>query len=127
LADAEPEAFQALPVQPGAEAGAFQTERVVTLLAGIAQPGEPQAEPGRAVAVERPSDRLRAADRDDADAVAREVAAAALGERLDRPLVAHPLDQDHSLPSHVRIISTMADAEKIEVEAAGRTVAVSNP
>ena len=43
--------------------------------------------------MQKPPDRLRASDRNDRDALCVEVAAAALGERFDRALVAGPFDE----------------------------------
>ena len=40
------------------------------------------------------TDGLRAADRDDGESLCVQVEAATLGERLERPLVARPLDED---------------------------------
>ena len=49
--------------------------------------------PSRAEPLQEPSDGLRAPDRHDGDALGVEIAAAALGERLERALVADPFDE----------------------------------
>ena len=51
-------------------------------------------EPLRAEVIQEAPDRLRAADRHDDYALRVEVAATAFRERLDRALVAAPLDED---------------------------------
>ena len=78
----------------GAEAGPLEAALEVALLGGVAQAREPDVEPLRAEVLEEAADRLRAADRHDDDALRVEVAAAAFRERLDRALVAAPLDED---------------------------------
>ena len=55
---------------------------------------EADVEPLRAEVIQEAADRLRAADRHDDNALRVEVAAAAFRERLDRALVAAPLDED---------------------------------
>ena len=50
-------------------------------------------EPLRAEPIQEPSDGLRASDRNDGDPLGIEIAAAALGERLQRVLVADPFDE----------------------------------
>ena len=77
-----------------AEPGALEPAAELSLLAGVAQARERQAEAARSVAVEVTADRLRTADRHDGDALAREVAAVTLGERLERDAVADALDED---------------------------------
>src|SRR5205085_1576964 len=80
---------EAEPLHPGPVEGAPE----LALLAGVAQSRDPRVQSTRAEAVEEPADALRAAHRDDRDALGVEIAAAALRERLERDLVACPLDK----------------------------------
>ena len=81
--------------QVRAEAGPLEDEPDVVRLARVAQAGEPDALGDEHL--EEAPDVPRASDRDDGDPLGREVAAAPGGERLDRELVAHALDEDDGL------------------------------
>src|SRR5205085_10971860 len=87
----EPEPLQPGPVESAPE---------LPLLAGVAESRQPHVQPARAEAVEEPADALRAAHRQDRNAVRVEVTAAALGERLERDLVARPLDEHDRAGAH---------------------------
>jgi len=94
VAHVEPEPLHVGSREVGAEAGALERPAEAALFAGVAQPGEPhppvlERQPGQ----ERP-ERLRAADRDDGDALRGEVAPAPFRERFQRGAVAQPLDDD---------------------------------
>ena len=83
---------EAGPPELGAEAGPLDGEPEVALVAGVAQAGEPDAL-GDEQVKETP-DVPGPPNRDDGDALSREVAAAPSGERLDGELIAHALDED---------------------------------
>ena len=55
--------------------------------------GQPDVEPLRAEQVQEPPDGLRAPDWQNGDPLGMKVAATALSQRLERALVADPLDQ----------------------------------
>jgi hypothetical protein len=82
----------------GAEARTLERTPKVTFLRRVAEAGEPNVGPLRAVRLEEVPDRLRTADRHDLDALVAEVATTPLGERFERCLVARPLDE-HDRPS----------------------------
>ena len=80
----------------GAAAGALEPAQDVTLLGDVVEPGDADA----AQPPQGPLDRLRAADRNDGDALGGEIAAAPGSERLDRDPVAGALDQDDRVRRH---------------------------
>lgn len=91
--DEEPEPFHLLSTARRPKTGGFHAVLEEAFLADIAQsadryggigPAEPPEEAGRC---------LGAADGDDRDPLDREITPVALGERLERDLVADPLDQ----------------------------------
>ena len=78
-----------------AKAGPLETAPEVTLLGGIAEAGQFDVRATRAELIEEPPDRLGPAHRNDGDALGGKVAATALGQRLERQLVACPFDEHH--------------------------------
>jgi SpoVK/Ycf46/Vps4 family AAA+-type ATPase/predicted metal-dependent enzyme (double-stranded beta helix superfamily) len=97
LADVEAERLHPGAGQLRAAAGALEGTLEVALLARVHETREPDA----VEAAQEASDRLRASDRHDRHAFGREVAAAPLGERLDRDPVADALDEDDGTRLHV--------------------------
>ncbi len=87
-------------VEVGAEAGPLEPAPEVPLLAGVVEAGQPEVETLRAEPIQEPSDGLRAADRDDGDALGVEIPALPLRESLERSLVAEPFDQHDRLGGH---------------------------
>jgi MFS transporter, DHA2 family, multidrug resistance protein len=79
--------------EAGAEPGSLETATELRFLADVTEAREREAESSRAEPLEEAPDRLRASDRHHGDALGLEVPAAARGERLDRDLVADPLDE----------------------------------
>ena len=94
LADVEPERLHVGPRETRAETCALERAPEVPFLAGVAEAREAQAEPFGAEPLERAADRLGASDREDLDTLGGEVPPAPARERLDRTLVAEPLDED---------------------------------
>ncbi len=92
-AHVEAESLHVRPGEVGAEARPFEGAHEVALLALVAEARDPEPESLRAEPAEGVADRLRTADRHDLDALGGEVASPALGERLERALVADPLDE----------------------------------
>ena len=92
----EAEGFHVGATQVGAEAGPLQTTPEVALLAGVTQARQAEVQPPRTEELQEASDVCRAAHRDDGNALGGKIPTAARGERLERGLVADPLDQhDH--------------------------------
>ena len=79
--------------EAGAETGPLERPPEVFLFADVAQAGQTEIEAVRAESLERAPDRLGASDGDDLDALGLEIPSAATRERLDRALVADPLDE----------------------------------
>ena len=77
----------------GAEAGPLETAPEVALLRGVTEACQRDVKPLRAEQMQEPFDRLRTANRHDADAFVVKVATPALSERLERALVADPFDK----------------------------------
>src|SRR5437867_13154530 len=90
IAHVEAELLHPGAIEVRAEAGTLEPALELALLARVAEPRKPET----AKTFEETADRLRAAHRHDRDALAGEMAAAALGERLQRDLVAGSFDQD---------------------------------
>jgi hypothetical protein len=80
--------------EPAAEAGPLETAPEVALLSGVADTGPPHVQPRRAEQVQELSDGLRASDCHNGDLLGMKVATTALSQRLQRALVAQPLNQD---------------------------------
>src|SRR6266536_2799812 len=81
----------------GAEAGPLETALEVTLLCGVTEAGQSDAEPPRAEQIQEPSDVLRTRHRHDGNALGFQVSTASLGERFERELVAESFDE-HDRP-----------------------------
>ena len=90
-ADVEAEPLKIRTSEVGSEPGPFQAAPEVALLGRVAEAGEPDVESLRPEVIQEPSYRLRAADRDDRDALGVEVPLVPLGKGLDRDLVADAL------------------------------------
>ncbi len=76
------------------EEGTLPAAYVVAALRLVAQPGEPQAQSGRAEESCEAPDAHRPAHRQDAHALGRQVPAAPLGQRVDGGRVAEPFEED---------------------------------
>ena len=94
-ADIETQPFEIGACEVGAEAGPLETALEVALLCGVAQTRQLEVEPLRPKLGDEASDCLRASDRHDGNALCLQIAAPALSERLDRELVARPLNEHH--------------------------------
>ena len=81
----------------GAESSPLEPAPEVALLSDIAEAGDLDVEPVRAELVQNPADGLRPTDRHDRNALGVEITAMALGERLERALVADPFDEHDCL------------------------------
>jgi hypothetical protein len=79
-----------------AETGPLEPAPELALLGGVTETRQPDVAPLRAVEAQEPSDRLRASDRHNGDALGDEVPATALGERLNGYLVADPFHEHDS-------------------------------
>src|ERR1700728_3630788 len=93
-ADEEAERLHAGAGQTRAETSPFQSPPEVAFLRDIAQAGQPDAEPVRAEPVDKALDVGGAAHRGDRDAVSIQSLPATPGQRLERGLITHPLDED---------------------------------
>src|SRR5215831_10247695 len=93
-ADVEAERLHVGAGQGGAHAGPLQGPPEVAFLGGVAQAGQPDAEPVGAEQVQEVADVGRAVQVHDGDALRVERNAPPPGQRLERDPVAHPLDDD---------------------------------
>src|SRR5690606_22839126 len=82
-----------LLARAGRDARGREATAHVRLLAGVAQPGECEAEAGRSVVLQVTADAGGSAHRDDGDAVGREVASLDLGEGGEGGRVAGAFDE----------------------------------
>src|SRR5439155_13891875 len=89
----ETESFQIGASEVGADAGALESALEVALLGGVTEAREPDVLPPRAEQIQEASDRLRTPDRHDGDALGVEIPATALGQRVERDLVADSFDK----------------------------------
>jgi kynurenine formamidase len=96
VADEEAQRLQIRPRQIRAHSGALERTRVAPLLARVAETGDPDV----ARTGQEPSERLRAADRHDRDALGVEVTTAARGQSLERYAIADSLDEDNGFGVH---------------------------
>jgi hypothetical protein len=96
-ADVEPECFHVGATQVGTEAGPLQTTPDVGLLASVAQARQPDVQAPRTEPLEEASDVPCTAHRHDGNAFRGKVSTTASSQRLERDLVASPLDQ-HNRP-----------------------------
>jgi hypothetical protein len=92
-AHVETQALQVDAREVGAETGPLEPAPELALLCGVTETRHPDVEPLRAVPVQESSDRLRAADRHDGNALGVEIPTAALSECFERTLVADPFDE----------------------------------
>jgi len=99
-ADEEAQPLHFCASEVGAEAGPLETAPEVPFLALVREARQSDVESLRAEPIQKPSDGLRAADRDDGDALGREIPALPLRESLERGLVAEPFDQHDRLGGH---------------------------
>jgi len=81
--------------EAGAESGPIEAAPELSLLCVVVETCHPDVMPLRPVQLEELSDCLGAADRHDGDALCFQVAAAALGERFERDLVADSFDEHY--------------------------------
>ncbi len=93
LAHVEPQPFHVTTREVGAEPGTLEPAAEIAFLFCVAEAGQLHVESLRAESMQEPPDRVRASDRHDGDTLGVEVAAAALGERFDRALVAETFDE----------------------------------
>ncbi len=92
-AHVEAQRFHLDASEVGAESGSRETASEVALLCGVTKTRQPHVEPLRTEQTQEASYGLRSPDRHHCDALNVKVAAAALGERLHRALVADPFDE----------------------------------
>src|ERR1700674_3294671 len=96
-ADIETEPLHVAARQVGTEAGALETALKVALFTGVAQTGQPEAQPMRTESFQEASNVRRAAHGHDGNASSLEMVTAAGGERVERKPVANPLNEDDGL------------------------------
>ena len=94
-ADVEAERLHVVALEVRTKAGALEAAPEVALLSDIAQACKPQVEPLRAEAFQESADCLRTSDRNDRHALRFEAPTPTPRERLERDLVARPLDEDN--------------------------------
>jgi carbonic anhydrase len=93
VAHVEAEALHLGSPEVGAEAGSLEPAPELALLGRVAEAGQPDVAPSRAVELQGPGDRLRATDRHDGDLLRLEVESTPAGQRLESALVADALDE----------------------------------
>ena len=96
-AHVEPEGFHVGAGEVGAEAGPLQSAPEVGLLTGVTKARQPDIQTPRAEQFQEASDVPGAAHRHDGDALSGEIPTTARSERLERDLVADPLNQHDRL------------------------------
>jgi hypothetical protein len=96
-ADVEPEGFHVGATEVGAEPGPLQTAPEVALLTGVSQARQSEVQPPRTEQLQGASEVPGTAHRHDGNAVRAEVSTTARSERLERDLVADPLNQHDRL------------------------------
>ena len=92
-ADVEPECFHPGATQVGTEAGPLQTAPEVGLLTSVTQARQPDIEAPRTEQLKEASDVPCTAHRHDGNAFRGKVSTTARSQRLERDLVASPLDK----------------------------------
>ena len=92
-AHVEAQPFHVGTSEAGAESGPIETAPELALLCVVVETRHLDVMPLRPVQLEELSDRLGASDRNDGNALCVKVAAAALGERFERDLVADSFDE----------------------------------
>jgi hypothetical protein len=93
VADIEPEYLHVAATQVGTEAGLLQTAPEVALLASVAQARQPDVQARGTEPLEEASDVPGTAHRHDSNAFRGKVPTTARSQRLERDLVASPLDK----------------------------------
>jgi hypothetical protein len=93
----EPEGFHVGATEVGAEAGPLQTTPDVALLAGVTQARQAAVQAPRTEPLQEVSDVAGTAHRDDGDALGGKLSTTALGKRLERDLIAYPLNKHDGL------------------------------
>ena len=93
----EPEGFHVGATEVGAEAGPLQTTPEVALLAGVTKARQAEVHATRTEALQEESDVSGTAPGDDGNALGGKLSTTARGKRLERDLVAHPLDKHDRL------------------------------
>jgi hypothetical protein len=93
----EAECFHPGATEVGAQASPLQTTPDVALLAGVTQTRQPDVQPPRTEQLQEASDVPRTAHWDDGNALSGKIPTTALSDRLQRDLVADPLNQ-HDRP-----------------------------
>jgi hypothetical protein len=93
VAHVEAEPFHLRAAKIATKAAPLERAAQSTLLSRVAEADEHDGGSIRAIELQKPADRLRAADRHHRNALSYEIPAAARGKRLQCDLVAHPLDQ----------------------------------
>jgi hypothetical protein len=89
----ETEPFHVAAREVGPEPGTLERTAEVVFLTRVAETRQLHVESLGSESMQEPPDRVRTPDRHDCDALGVEVAAAALGKRFDRALVADPFDE----------------------------------
>jgi hypothetical protein len=89
----EPECLHLGPTEVGTEAGPLQTAPEVALLTSVTQPRQPDGQPPRTEPLQEVPDVPGTAHRHHGNALSGKTATTALSERLERDLVAAPLNQ----------------------------------
>jgi hypothetical protein len=93
-AHVETEPFHLDAGEAGAEAGALEAAPEIAFLCSVTETRESDVEPLRAEQIQEASYRLRTADRHNGYPLSVEIPTAALGERLERYLVADSFNED---------------------------------
>jgi hypothetical protein len=93
----EPEGFHVGPTEGSAEADPLQTTPEVALLAGVTQARQSEVQAPGTEQLQEASDVPRPAHRDDGNALSGKISTTARSKRLERDLVADPLDQHDRL------------------------------
>jgi hypothetical protein len=96
-AHVEPEGFHLGATEVGTDAGSLQTAPEVALLAGVTQARQPEVQPPRTESFQEVSDVPRTAHWHHGNARSGKIPTTAVSERLERDLVADPLNQ-HDRP-----------------------------
>jgi hypothetical protein len=94
IAHVETEAFSLGAAVTSAEAGPLQSAPEVALLRSVAEARQSDVQPSRAESFQRTTDSLGTADGHDEYALCGEIPPSALGQRLERALVADPFDEN---------------------------------
>jgi len=116
-AHVEAQPFHVGASEVGAESSSFETPTEIQLLSRVTETCQPHVKPVRAELIQKPSDGLRASDRNDGYALGAQIPATPLGERFERELVADPLDEHHcSRPSGIHVCIFTALAKRLRLD-----------